>query len=190
MFKNKKFVFVCLSVMSVLRKIYSPLIFWILWFTYIRWVISDNDVYAAKLIWDDMLHSERMEEFRTKIKRYDWMSEPKGGLLDFTYQLPWLNFCGTVPTRLGRDCDDFAELAWKWCEIHNTKHMWQIMCMRDTIKSAHIFTVAKAGSMYIIINNNQPALYLPVSSLEDAMETFLSDDTVWVIYKHEDLKSA
>lgn len=189
MFKNKKFVFICLSIMSVLRKFYSPLFFWILWGLYIRWVISIEDKYAAKIVWEEMLHSPTLSEFRDRIKRYDWMSERRGGLLDFTYQIPWLNFCGVIPTKFGRDCDDFAELAWKWCEIHDTKHIWQIMMMRTTIKSAHIITVAKAGSMYIIMSNNQPAIYLPVPTLEDAMETYLPDDATWVIYKKEEIKS-
>lgn len=186
MFKNKKFTKFCLRFMSWLRKFYSPLIFWILWFFWLRWTIKIDDMYAAKVIWEDILHSMTLTEFREKLKRYDWLSEPKGGLLDFTYRLPWLCFCGNIPTRFGRDCDDFAELAWKWCEIHNVKQMWQIMCMRDTIKSAHIFTVALMPEhIYVMQSNNDSARYIAASSLEEAVNLYVSEDTVWVIYKEE-----
>ena len=94
MFKNKKFVKFCLRFMCWFRKIYSPVIFWLLWFLFIRWTISVEDKYAARVIWEEMLHSSTTAEFREKLKRYDWLPERKGGLLDFTYRLPWLNFCG------------------------------------------------------------------------------------------------
>ena len=197
MFKNKSFRKFCLHFMSWFRKFYAPTIFWILWFFWIRWTVSIEDRHAARVIWDDIRGSQTLEEFRTKLKRYDWLSEPAGGLLDFTYQIPWLNFCGTVPARFGRDCDDFANLAWLWCECHGVKHIWQIMSMRETVKSAHVFVVALMGAagdkadehnIYVMLSNNSSAKYIAASSVEEAVGLYVPEETVFVIYKEEEVK--
>lgn len=187
MFKNKKFVKFCLRFMCWFRKIYSPVIFWLLWFLFIRWTISVEDKYAAKVIWEEMLHSSTIAEFREKLKRYDWLSERKGGLLDFTYRLPWLNFCGTVPARFGRDCDDFAELSWRWCEIHGVNKIWQIMSMGSTFKSAHVFTVAYSAGIFVVMSNAGASKYIAAESIEAAVNAYLKKNTVWSIYKYEEI---
>lgn len=185
MFKNKKFVKFCLRFMCWFRRIYSPVIFWLLWIIWIRWFVRIDEKYAAKVIWEEILHASTITEFREKLKRYDWVSEPAGGLLDFSYQIPWLNFCGTIPVRWGRDCDDFAELSWRWCEIHCFEKVWQVMSMRDTIKSAHIITVAYSGGIYAVLSNTDRVWFIAAESLDKALEGYYPEGTAWSVYKED-----
>ena len=185
MFKNKTFAKICLWIMCRLRKMYSPLVFWTLWWVWLKWTISVTEKYAAKVIWGEMLHAGSITEFREKIMRYDWLSEPAGGLLDFSYQIPWVCFCGNIPTRLGRDCDDFAELAWRWCEIHNFERIWQIMSINNTFKSAHIITVAFSAGIFVVMSNADRAKYIAAESLPKALECYYPEETVWSVYKSD-----
>ncbi len=189
MFRNKIFAKLCLKFMCWFRKLYSPVVFWFLWIVWMRWTVTVDEKYAAKVIWEEILHTGSVTEFRDKLKRYDWLSEPVHGLLDFSYQIPWLNFCGTVPTRWGRDCDDFAELAWRWCEIHNFERIWQIMSIKDTFKSAHIITVAFSAGIFVVMSNVDRAKYIAAESLSKALECYYSKDATWSVYKDEIFKS-
>lgn len=69
--------------------------------------------------------------------------------------------------------------------------------MRETVKSAHVFVVALMGAagdkadehnIYVMLSNNSSAKYIAASSVEEAVGLYVPEETVFVIYKEEEVK--
>lgn len=186
--KNGIFAALYLKFLCLFRKLCSPVVFWIPWILWLKWTAASCEKYAAKVIWGSMLHAGSVTEFREKALRHDWFPEPTGGVFGFSYRIPWACFCGTIPARLGRDCNDFAELAWRWCEIHNFERIWQIASLDEGSGRMRIITVALSAGMFVFIGSHDRARYLSAKSLSEALGRYYPKETIWSVYKSEILE--
>lgn len=183
-----------LKIMSVFRRVYSPVIFFILWFTSIRKKAEGKDA-ALRMKYNNMM-SGGYRDFAASVSALKWKEEKEGGMVDFTYVYPWLCLDDGITSEWGRDCDDLAEIWFRYFYAKGWDEVYQIMCCSPDISTSHIFTVAKEiaeDSAYLIQDNTRPAFQVFAFNPEGAVKGYLKyreaaygeryANTAWVYYK-------
>lgn len=185
--KSKVLRKIGIKIGSFLRKIYSPIIFYILWVFYIKWKISSQDETQAIKEWKNIYNSTTINEYDDRIKIYNWQSEILDGLLDFTYEKPWINFIPHITNKLGRDCEDFANMTWLWMLRMGYAEIYQILSVEEDIKTGHMICVGKPSenrNTYLIKSNSHKTIKIDAENLSEALTKFYKNDKlVWTIYK-------
>jgi len=129
-----------------------------------------------------------IKNFDKAIGKLKYISDPIGGLLDFTLKDP--NLFLDPPFKYSRDCDDFAYTWHLWAKEHNLKS-WIIYLMDGVhISSAHACTIIKIGEKYVLCNFTIEGHY---KSIEHALNQFkkrpiqsygIYPNLVWTVGKH------
>lgn len=191
-----------LRFFSWFRKIYSPVIFWLVWLFSIRWMLDKGkrDRLAA---YYSYMKRKPIDEFYTDltlVSRLNWKREKLNGLGDFTYGCQWICLDDRVADKWGRDCDDLAEIWYRYMYDKGWDEAYVILCCSEDLSTAHMFAVGRCMSAhgnYIICDNlNKP---LPVAgySVVEAVNDYLQErqeryeetgnmrysNTVWTFYR-------
>ena len=190
--KSKTLRTIIIKLDSYFRKIYSKIFFYIVWIFYIKWNIRKEDVNDAKYVWEDMYKSATLKEYQDKLFKYKWESDALYGLFDMTYEYVWLNFIPAVTKKFGRDCDDFAEMTYRWMTRVGYSEVVQILYSPEDLRKAHFIILGKQGNddNFIIKSNYSYAIQSDSSDYKEAMkeyiERFETDKNIaWVVYRKE-----
>ena len=191
--KSKTLRKVIIKFDSCFRKFYSKFFFYIVWAFYIRWNISEEDITKAKETWDDIYNSPTLSDYQTKLYQYEWKSDALKGLYDMTYDYVWLNFIPSVVEKFGRDCDDFAEMTYRWMNRVGYSEVVQVLYTPADLKHAHFVVMGKQNpnDNFIVKSNYSYARQTSFSNYKEAIEEYLSkteecvNDIVWIVYRKE-----
>lgn len=190
--KSKTLRTIIVKIDSYFRKIYSKIFFYIVWLFYLKWNVRKEDMNDAKYVWDDMYKSATLKEYQDKLFKYKWESDALYGLFDMTYEYVWLNFIPSVTKKFGRDCDDFAEMTYRWMTRVGYSEVVQILYTPEDLRRAHFIVLGKQGNddNFIIKSNYSYAIQSDSSDYKEAMkeyiERFESDKNIaWVVYRKE-----
>ena len=125
-----------LKLGSLIRRVYSPIVYYILRFTVYRGKLPD--------IWDDVKGLDP-QEFSNVLNRVPYLWDPLKGLVDFSpqqYNFFWL------PRKSGRDCDNWARM-WFWYWRYHKKDVYE-MIIKDPgfTTRIHMVTVANFNNQW------------------------------------------
>lgn len=114
------------------RKIYSPVIYWLL-----RWT-----VYRGKLpnLWKDYKNLP-MDNFERVLNQYPYKPDFWSGILDSTLQEP--DFFFVEDRKYFRDCDDFSKLWFLWATENNFSAWLMIVVDGWKFWRAHKYTLIR-----------------------------------------------
>lgn len=175
---------------SIFRKFYSFVGFYLIWIFFIKCKIRKEDVNDAKYIWDNIYKSATLKEYQDKLFKYKWESDALNGLFDITYQYVWLNFIPSVTKKFGRDCDDFAEMTYRWMSRIGYSEIYQILYTPEDLKHSHFVVIGKQfeNDSFIVESNYSYAYQTNSSDYKEAMKEYIDrlnngNEIVWCIYR-------
>ena len=191
--KSKRLRRFILKLICIFREFTAHLLFFFAWNFYIRWVVSKDEEYKGKIVWNQMFNCTTLKDYEDRLREYKWTSDAFGGLYDITYyNKPWLNFVPKIVEKFGRDCDDFAYLTYHWMSRMGYSEVYVILTMDDDVKSGHFIVVGKntPETPYIIKSNSYNSVKISGKDLNIVIETYLklyndSKDIVWCVYRKE-----
>ncbi len=119
-----------------IRKITSPIFYWILRFT----------IHRGKLpnIWNDAKKLNK-SEFSNLINSYPYKSDFFRGIIDNTLRQP--DFFFVSDRNSDRDCDDFAQM-WYWWADYNNYETYMVAISNGIFKEGHMLTIIKKDGCY------------------------------------------
>jgi hypothetical protein len=186
---------------ALLRKVYSPMVYWFLYFVYLHHLVDGAE--------NDMLHRYGgrfpedlgLDELRAEMHMFDWRPEPRNGALDFTYRDSSFFVSDAITKTFGRDCDDFAYQWFTYFKSKGYDEVYNIILTTDSykylVKKSHVITIVrfdhtKDGS-YIFLDNNRFYGKIPnCNSVEEVMQWYANlraksgegyESTVWCFYR-------
>lgn len=134
--------------------------------------------------WLEVSAEKDIEKFAEVISKFQYKSDPMGGILDYTqYNLDV--FFNTEEH--SSDCDDFAWLYFQWAKRHNHKAWYVAINNGLSLKRGHFVTVIKIAESYFLCNYSIAGKY---KNLEESIKQFeirelvlggKYDDIVWCV---------
>lgn len=147
--------------LNLIRSWTSPLLYWV--YRYTKYLTTE-----FPNIWDN-IKDLNIDDFCKEIKKYDkydYLSDPLMGLLDYSPQEKNFFF---VKRDSSRDCDDWSRM-WKWYfDYHNVKNKELLLKGED---GAHVVTVAKFKDGWELFD------YIPTQKREKTFEKTLKNNRV------------
>ena len=171
-----------MRVFILFRRLFNPLLYF----------LARLVLYRGRLpkVWTSVRDLPEDEFFR-EINKYPWLPDPLWQVFDFTNVNPDL-FFSTKPEfpwwkerRTGRDCDDFADLIFRWAR-HRGYPAWVIVLHFGFYRNGHAICIFKKDDKYVLAD------YWPkgeFDSLDEAMEWYASNNRSphgkmrWWIYR-------
>jgi hypothetical protein len=163
-----------LSVYLKIRKITSPIIYWLMKRTKYKKVTFPKK-------WEKVKDYDA-KEFERILLEYPYRWDLGKGLIDSSLQEPDFFF---IPRKEMRDCDDFARMWFLWAKNKNYP-VYEIVTIRDNkIRTAHVITVFEMNGVYRLANYQlDDKKYM---SLENAVLASVNNkdkrNLIWKIYK-------
>ena len=193
--ESKKTRQLIVNFFCLFRKLYSPVLFWILWHTKIKRSITKLEKEELKGLYGVMfdLGYRNFVDYMQEI--IEWLPERGKGLLDFTYGYKWLNLSEKVVKAWGRDCDDISAIWYDYLKDKGWEGVYTIMCMSKEINTAHIFTVARRsiGEPFQVYDNTKGPYSYNETHVVKAVESHIKyretvneeryEGTVWSFYR-------
>ena len=149
--------------LNLVRRWKSPLLYWIFRHTKYRGRELPD-------IWDD-IKDLPIDEFHLKIARgskYDYLSDPLGGLLDYSPQEKNFFF---LDRETSRDCDNWSRM-WYWYHRYHGREAKEIGMKNLETGKAHAVTVAKFSDGWELYD------YRPTQLRENTIREALENNLV------------
>jgi hypothetical protein len=180
------------------RKIYSAVLFFFLWHLSFKHSLHRwHNVNGHSMLHPNTMELLGHDQFKSIVRNMTWVSEKRGGLIDFTYGNLELMLVPGVYKEWGRDCDDFANLCWQYMKTHKWDEAYIILVTTGKFKymfsKSHMIAIGKRDKRhtYEIFDNNFITA-TTLKTLDDIMVNYAGErkgrgteyePCVWGIYR-------
>lgn len=164
----------------IFRKIYAPILYWVLYpFVFRRYIKDHKDILLNKHKgFPDGTLGDFMQTM-TQCKR-KWKSDKWGGVLDITLLDPVLFLSEDITDSWGRDCDDFAHWWYHRFTTRGYDEVYKILLTTwkngHRISKSHYIVVARNISEkdFFTIFDNGNIRYVPsrMKTLDDTLQWY------------------
>jgi len=121
-----------------------------------------------------------MDKFSKVLNRYEYKSDPFGGIIDYSPRNPNYFF---IEKSGGRDCDDWARMWFWWCIENGKTPVYEVaICESKNILAAHMVCIFEEQGEFFLLD------YKPVGKFKTIEECAKHNnvgikDPIVVIYR-------